>query len=121
MMLAKAGQCVKATRHTIAGKSSSQPCSVEIRRLFISGIALVRSGRRDAPRPEWSEGGSAVRLQNALGLSLRIVERLSRRLRSGQSGLQSVVQRFGDPLVLMGREFGDREFQLIAGDRRLRE
>ena len=55
--------------------------------------------------------------QDALGLGLRVLHRLLRRLGAGQRRLQAVVERLGDALVLVRRELRHRELELVARDR----
>ena len=84
-----------------------------------------RSGTQGAPHDgRVSLSGfdqSPVRLEQALGLGLRVLHRLLGRLRAGERRLQAVVERLGDALVVVRRQLGHRVLQLVARDRRRRE
>ena len=55
-----------------------------------------------------------VAAQQAIPFALGVLHRLFGRLRAGERGLQAVVQRLGHALVVMRRQLGLRERQLIA-------
>src|SRR5690606_74571 len=116
--VASAGQCVKATSRTSAGSSSSQAMIC---------ICRSRGGAAPAPRgtgPDTRDAMAASRgveatvraptsaaiavparsapvcAQDAVGLALRVLHRIGWRLRTGERGLQPVVERFRHALIL---------------------
>src|SRR3569833_3621725 len=114
-----AGICVKVASRTTAGRASSQPCtwtfSLRVRR------AVIGRNRRRKPSLPPASPSLLIRRQGARGLGLRLVERGLRRLAVRQDRLQRVVQRLGDALVVVRRQFGDGVLELVARDQRRRE
>src|SRR5438046_719706 len=78
-------------------------------------LALSPSGARERAYPPTRL--FPIRPQQSLRLSLRVLHRLIGRLGTGQCGLQAVVQRLGDALVVVRRELGDGVLELVARDR----
>ena len=64
---------------------------------------------------------SAIRLQQPVRLFLRVLQRVFRRFRSGQCGLNGIVEQLANPSCLESGEFGCGELKLVAGNRRVRE
>src|SRR5438105_10863726 len=110
----------------MAGSSSSQPWIVAVRRLLIEIVlSLLRHGRADpaihvfpaklrntwmpGTRPGMTKAPLPILLQDPLRLGLRILHRLFGRLGAGQRGLEPVVERLGDALVLMGGQLRHRD------------
>src|SRR5436853_7186426 len=58
-----------------------------------------------------------IRREEARCLGLRGIQRALCGFAAGQDRLQRVVQRLGDALVVVGREFGHGLLELITGDR----
>ena len=121
MTVVTAGTCVKVASRTTAGSASSQPCTW----MFSCGVRGADHRGRAAPagtrmpRPAClsvSDSG-----QDARRLGLRLVERGLGRLGAGQHRLQRVVERLGDALIVVGRQFGDGVLELVARDQRRRE
>ena len=52
---------------------------------------------------------------------MRVLHRLLGRFRAGKRGLQAVIERLGDALVLVRRQLRGGEFELVARDRRRRK
>src|SRR3954463_10896564 len=127
MKVATAGQCVNSASKAIAGSTSSQPWIAAGRRLFKATPARPRASGDPEPwkRKNWipacagmsGGGASPIRLQDPLRLDLRVLHRLLGRFRAGEGGLQAVIERLGDALVLVGGELRRRELELVARDR----